>query len=99
MAGPGAEKRWQRLDTAASGLICGAIIVLAVLMTAKARPPRPIEGAVVVFGSTLAITLSKALSSRFAEAPGFGARITRQSGGLFAGGVGLGPTPMKSVIH
>lgn len=70
---------WRRLDDAASGLIYGAIIVLAVLMTAKAKPPEPLEAAAVVFGSTLAVTLAKAFSSLLAHAIETGERMTRQS--------------------
>jgi hypothetical protein len=73
------EAQWRHLDEAASGLVYGAIVVLAVLMATKAHLPEPLEAAAIVFGSTLAISLAKAFSLLLSQALETGERITRHS--------------------
>ena len=72
---------WQRLDNAAFGIIYGAIVVLSALMAGGSHPEAPLQTAVILFGSVLAITLAKAFAELMAHAIGTGERITRQAWG------------------
>ncbi|MCB1332704.1 MAG: hypothetical protein KDK26_03420 [Roseivivax sp.] len=66
---------WQRIDGAAFGLIYGAVTVLALLMAMGAHPSGPLEMAVVLFGSVLAITLAKAFAEVMSGAIDSGTKI------------------------
>lgn len=59
---------WQRLDNAAFGIIYGAIMVLSILLAQGSHPAPPLEIAVVLFGSVLAITLAKAFAELLSHA-------------------------------
>lgn len=73
------KSRWESLDRAALGVIYGAITVLSVLMAVKDHAEVPFETAVVLFGSTLAVTLAKAFAELMSHALDTGERITRGS--------------------
>mgnify|MGYP000550182300 CR=1 FL=1 len=68
---------WQRLDSAAFGIIYGSITVLSILMAAGSHPEAPLKTAAILFGSVLAITLAKAFAELMAHAIETGERITR----------------------
>jgi hypothetical protein len=68
-----------RLDKAAFGIIYGAIMVLAILMAQGSHPTPPLETAVVLFGSVLAITLAKAFAEFLGHALDARERMTRHS--------------------
>ena len=70
---------WQRLDNAAFGTIYGAIMVLSILMAHAGHPAPPLETAVVLFGSVLAITLAKAFAELLSNALEKRERMTRGS--------------------
>lgn len=70
---------WGRLDKAAFGIIYGAIMVLAILMAQGSHPKPPLETAVVLFGSVLAITLAKAFAEFLGHALDARERMTRHS--------------------
>lgn len=72
---------WARLDKAAFGIIYGAVMVLSILMAAGDHPEAPVETAVVLFGSVLAITLAKSFAELMAHALDSGDRITRHAWG------------------
>ena len=74
-----AASGWQRLDGAAFGIIYGAIMVLSILLAQGSHPTSPLETAVVLFGSVLAITLAKAFSELLANALKAQERMTRHS--------------------
>ena len=69
---------FQRLDNAAFGVIYGAIMVLSILMAAGDTPENPLETAMVLFGSVLAITLAKAFAEVMSHALAVREAITRQ---------------------
>jgi hypothetical protein len=71
------ENGWERLDHAALGIIYGAIAVLSVLMAVQDHAEAPVETAVVLFGSTLAVTLAKAFAELLSRALDTGERMTR----------------------
>ena len=68
---------WERLDRAALGIIYGAIMVLSVLMAVRDHAEVPMETAVVLFGSTLAVTLAKSFAELLSHALDTGERMTR----------------------
>lgn len=68
---------WQRVDSAAFGIIYGSITVLSILMAAGSHPEAPLKTAAILFGSVLAITLAKAFAELMAHAIETGERITR----------------------
>lgn len=68
---------WQRIDSAAFGIIYGSITVLSILMAAGSHPELPLKTAAILFGSVLAITLAKAFAELMAHAIETGERITR----------------------
>ncbi len=71
------ENGWERLDRAALGIVYGAITVLSVLMAVGNHAEVPLETAVVLFGSTLAVTLAKAFAELLSRALDTGERMTR----------------------
>ena len=73
------QRGWQRIDKAAFGIIYGAIMVLSILLAQGGHPAPPLETAVVLFGSVLAITLAKAFAEFLAHALDTKARLTRTS--------------------
>lgn len=77
--GKAAATAWGRLDKAAFGIIYGAIMVLAILMAQGSHPTPPLETAVVLFGSVLAITLAKAFAEFLGHALDARERMTRHS--------------------
>lgn len=68
-----------RLDKAAFGIIYGAIMVLSILLAQGSHPTPPLETAVVLFGSVLAITLAKAFAELLSHALDTRQRMTRGS--------------------
>jgi divalent metal cation (Fe/Co/Zn/Cd) transporter len=70
---------WGRLDKAAFGIIYGAIMVLAILLAQGSHPSPPLETAVVLLGSVLAITLAKAFAEFLGQALDARERMTRHS--------------------
>lgn len=68
-----------RLDKAAFGIIYGAVMVLSILLAQGSHPTPPLETAVVLFGSVLAITLAKAFAEFLGHALEARERITRHS--------------------
>lgn len=70
---------WQRFDKAAFGIIYGAIMVLSILLAQGSHPAPPLETAVVIFGSVLAITLAKAFAELLSHALETRKRVTRGS--------------------
>ncbi|MCK0103652.1 hypothetical protein [Pseudohalocynthiibacter sp. F2068] len=70
---------WQRLDKAAFGIIYGAIMVLSILLAQGGHPAPPLETAVVLFGSVLAITLAKAFAELLSHALDTRERMSRGS--------------------
>lgn len=70
---------WQRLDHAAFGIIYGTIMVLSILLAQGSHPAAPLETAVVLFGSVLAITLAKAFAEFLGHALEAKERMTRHS--------------------
>lgn len=70
---------WKRLDNAAFGLIYGSIMVLSILMAQGNHPTPPLETAVVLFGSVLAITFAKAFSEFLGHALQARERMDHQS--------------------
>lgn len=75
----GKSSGWQRIDKAAFGIIYGAIMVLSILLAQGGHPAPPLETAVVLFGSVLAITLAKAFAEFLSQALEATARMTRGS--------------------
>ena len=73
------ETGWQRFDNAAFGIIYGAIMVLSILLAQGGHPAPPLETAVVLFGSVLAITLAKAFAELLSHALGARERMVRGS--------------------
>jgi hypothetical protein len=71
------ECAWERLDRAALGIIYGAIMVPSVLLAVRDHAEVPVETAVVLFGSILAVTLAKAFAELLSRALDTGERITR----------------------
>lgn len=69
----------KRLDKAAFGIIYGTIIVLSILLAQGNHPTLPLETAVVLFGSVLAITLAKAFAEFLGHALEAKERMTQQS--------------------
>ncbi len=70
---------WQRLDHAAFGIIYGTIMVLSILLAQGSSPAPPLETAVVLFGSVLAITLAKTFAEFLGHALEAKTRMTRDS--------------------
>ncbi|EPX75787.1 hypothetical protein [Salipiger mucosus] len=70
---------WKRFDKAAFGIIYGAIMVLSILLAQGDHPTPPLETALVLFGSVLAITLAKAFAELVSQALDARTRITRHS--------------------
>ena len=70
---------WQRLDHAAFGIIYGTIMVLSILLAQGSHPAPPLETAVVLFGSVLAITLAKTFAEFLGHALEAKERMTRDS--------------------
>lgn len=68
---------WSRVDAAAFGMIYGGITVLSTLMAIKVHPEAPLELAVILFGSVLAIVLAKGFAEAVAHAIESGERLTR----------------------
>lgn len=68
---------WQRLDNSAFSIIYGAVMVLSIMLTQSNNPAPPLETAVVLFGSVLAITLAKAFAEFLGHALGTRQRMTR----------------------
>lgn len=77
--GNGHEGSWRRLDEAAFGIIYGAIMVLSILLAQGSHPTPPLETAVVLFGSVLAITLAKTFAEVMSHALEARARTTSRS--------------------
>ncbi|PWJ20762.1 hypothetical protein [Jannaschia seohaensis] len=75
----GSASGWQRIDKAAFGIIYGAIMVLSILLAQGRHPAPPLETAVVLFGSVLAITLAKAFAEFLSQALDKRVRMTRGS--------------------
>lgn len=73
------ETGWQRFDNAAFGIIYGAIIVLSILLAQGGHTASPLETAVVLFGSVLAITLAKSFAELLSHALGSRERMVRGS--------------------
>ena len=73
------ETGWQRIDNAAFGIIYGAIMVLSILLAQGSHPAAPLETAVVLFGSVLAITLAKSFAELLSHALGARERMVRGS--------------------
>jgi hypothetical protein len=67
------------LDKAAFGIIYGAIMVLSILLAQGSHPAPPLETAVVLFGSVLAITLAKAFAEFLGHALETREHMTRRS--------------------
>lgn len=70
---------WQRLDNSAFSIIYGAVMVLSILLAQSNSPAPPLETAVVLFGSVLAITLAKAFAEFLGHALETRQRMTRHS--------------------
>jgi len=70
---------WHRLDHAAFGIIYGTIMVLSILLAQGSHPSLPLETAVVLFGSVLAITLAKTFAEFLGHALEAKERMTRDS--------------------
>lgn len=68
-----------RMDKAAFGIIYGAVMVLSILLAQGSHPTPPLETAVVLFGSVLAITLAKAFAELLSHALDTRQRMTRGS--------------------
>ncbi|SDZ45106.1 hypothetical protein SAMN05444004_1159 [Jannaschia faecimaris] len=75
----GTADGWQSLDKAAFGIIYGSIMVLSILLAQGGHPAPPLETAVVLFGSVLAITLAKAFAEFLGHALEARKRMTRYS--------------------
>ncbi|GAB5433350.1 MAG: hypothetical protein EpisKO_27200 [Epibacterium sp.] len=75
----GTTSGWQRLDKAAFGIIYGAIMVLSIMLAQGGHPTPPLETAIVLFGSVLAITLAKAFAELLSHALDTRERMTRGS--------------------
>jgi hypothetical protein len=75
----GTESGWARLDHAAVGIVYGSILVLSVLMAVGDHAEVPLETAVVLFGSTLAVALAKAFSELLSRALDTRERMTREA--------------------
>lgn len=74
-----AETGWGRLEKAAFGIIYGSIMVLAILMAQGSHPTPPLETAIILFGSVLAITLAKTFAEFLGHALDARERMTRHS--------------------
>lgn len=74
-AHPPLRPSWKPIDSAAVGIIYGAIMVLSILMALEETPKTPFRPAVVLFGSIFAVTLAKAFSELLAHAIHTGERI------------------------
>lgn len=72
-----AATAWGRLDKAAFGIIYGSIMVLAILMAQGSHPKPPLETAVVLFGSVLAIIPARAFAEFVDHALDARERMTR----------------------
>ncbi len=70
---------WRRLDTVAFGIVYGAVMVLSILLAQGSHPAAPLETAVVLFGSVLAIALAKSFAEFLGHALETGERMTRHS--------------------
>lgn len=70
---------WRRIDKAAFGIIYGAVMVLSILLAQGSHPAPPLETAIVLFGSVLAITLAKAFAEFLGHSLEARERMTRQS--------------------
>ena len=68
---------WKRIDKAAFGIVYCAITGLSILLAAGDHPEAPYETAGVLFGSVLAITLTKAFAEFLSHALDSGERLTR----------------------
>ena len=68
---------WRRIHNATFGIVYGAITVLSILMATDHEVENPLQIAVVLFGSVLAITLAKAFAGFLANALETGERLTR----------------------
>ena len=74
---------WRPIESAAFGLINGAIIVLSLLMALGSQAEAPIRSAIVLFGSAAAMTLARILAELFSRSIATGEPIlTLQSLGL-----------------
>jgi hypothetical protein len=76
----GTATGWRRLDKAAFGIIYGAIMVLSILLAQGNHPAPPLETAVIMFGSVLAITLAKAFAEFLSHALDTRERMTEAVG-------------------
>lgn len=70
---------WRRIDKAAFGIIYGAVMVLSILLAQAGHPAPPLETAIVLFGSVLAITLAKAFAEFLGNALDTRERMTRHT--------------------
>jgi len=70
---------WQRLDSAAFGIIYGSVTVLALLMAMGSHPGSALTSAAALFGSILGIALAKAFAEVMSDAIEARARISRQA--------------------
>ena len=70
---------WQRLESAAFGIIYGSITVLSILVVAGSHPKVPPEIAAILFGLVLAVTLAKAFAELMAHAIETRELITRHA--------------------
>jgi len=80
--GPHPHLAWGPVHQASFGLIYGSILVLSLLMAMDTVRDGPFEGALVLFGSVLAVTLAKVFAELLSHAMETGERIlTRKAFG------------------
>lgn len=75
----GRTRGWARVDQAAFGMVYGSVTALSILMALPEGAIPPLETAVVLFGSVLAITFAKAFAEILARPLDTGEAVTRQS--------------------
>lgn len=66
---------WGPVHRASFGLIYGSILVLSLLMAMDDIPDAPLEAAIVLFGSVLAVTLAKIFAEVLSHSMETGERI------------------------
>lgn len=66
---------WQPVERAAFGLIYGAIMVLSLLLALGDTPEAPLKPGLVLFGSMLAVTLTRAFAELLSNGMETGERI------------------------